>query len=215
MREAGEVEDFLLANFVAHAGVPAVVRFHQANDATASVPAEGLFDVVLVVGEEVRAFGRVGLGLHGDVVVPPEAGFQGGVDFWDVEVAAEVEEGGFGGWGEAVGGDVWFWESSSTHWDLKEARETTGDEVDGLEGEGVPGAEVADIPPEVGLFAIAAVKFQFRTKVDSRVGACEVFGQAQGWIVVAVVLKLLWDGWWSSLGKRDWWWNECGCSRLM
>ena len=73
--QAGEVEDFLLPDFVAHARVPAVVGFDKPHDSAAAVAAEGLLDVVLVVREEVRAFGGVGLRAHGDVVAPSEAGF--------------------------------------------------------------------------------------------------------------------------------------------
>lgn len=99
--EAGEVEDLLVADFVAHARVPAVVGLDEPDDAGARGAGEGGGGVGLVVAQEVGAFGGVacGGGAHGDVVGPAQAGFERGVDFWEVEVAAEFEESGFRGWG--------------------------------------------------------------------------------------------------------------------
>ena len=42
-----------------------------------------------------------------------------------------------------------FSEGGGGHGDLEEAREAAGVGVDGIEGKGVPGAQVADVPPEV------------------------------------------------------------------
>ena len=97
VREPGEVEDLFLAYLVAHARVPAVVGFDEPDDAAAAIAAEGLLDVVLVVGEEMGALGGVGLGAHRDVVFPSETGFQRGVDFGGVEVTADFEELGLRG----------------------------------------------------------------------------------------------------------------------
>lgn len=100
--QPGEVEDFFLPDLVPHAGVPAVVGFDQADDAAARVAGKGLLDVVLVVGDEVRAVGFVRLlGEHRDVVGAAQADFERVVHFRAVVVAAEVGEGGFRGGLEA------------------------------------------------------------------------------------------------------------------
>lgn len=73
-----------------------MVGFHQPDHAAAPVAAEGLLDVVLVVGYEVRAVGLVGRGgAHGDVVVAAEPDFERGVYFGAVVVPAELGEAGF------------------------------------------------------------------------------------------------------------------------
>lgn len=58
-----------MPDFVSHARVPAMVGFHEPDDAAASVAVKGLLDVVLVVGDKVRPVGFVGLCSHRDVVV--------------------------------------------------------------------------------------------------------------------------------------------------
>ena len=95
VRQPGQVQHFFLPDLVPHARVPAVVGFDQADDAAAAVAREGLLDVVLVIGHEVRALGLVRLGPHRDVVVAAEADFERVVDFGGVVVAAKVSERGF------------------------------------------------------------------------------------------------------------------------
>ena len=108
-------------------------------------------------------------------------------------------------------GDVRFWKSGCSHGDLKEAGEAAGDAVDCFEGEVVPGAEIADVPPKVRLFAVAAVIFQLGAEVNGRVWSSEILGEAQYWVIVTMVLEFLRNDWWSTLLKRDWWWNERRC----
>lgn len=96
MRESGEVFDAPLAHFVAHARVPAVEGFDDADDAATTVARECLFVVVLVVGQEVGAVATFIGGAHGDVVWSSDGGFEGGADFWDKEGGVDVLEGGFG-----------------------------------------------------------------------------------------------------------------------
>ena len=185
--QSGQVEDFLLPDLVPHARVPAVVGFHQTDDAAAPVAGEGLLDVVLVVGDEVRAVGLVGLlRAHRDVVVAAETDFQGVVDLVGVVVAAEVSESGFGGRLEAGARDGGFGEGGCGNVDAEEAGEV-GDVADGGEVEVGPGAEVADVPPEMGLFAVSLVVVDFRYEVDGRIGTGEVFGDAQGFGIVVHV----------------------------
>jgi len=108
-----------------------------------------------------------------------------------------------------------FGEGGGAHGDLEEAREAAGNERDGLEVKGLPRAQVADVPPEVGLLAVAAVEFEFGAEVDSGVGAREVFGQGEGRVGVAVVLKFLGDDRGSALGNGDRWRDEGRCTGLM
>lgn len=192
-----------------------MVGFHQPDDAAAAVAAEGLLDVVLVVGEEMRSFRGVGLRAHGDVVAPPQAGFQCGVYLGDVEITAEIEQAGFGRGSEPVRWDAGFGQGGSAHGYMQEAREAAGDGVDGGEGESVPGAEVADVPPEVGLLAVAAVEFQLGAEVYGGVRTGEVFGETEGWIVIAMILELFGDCGRSTSREGDWRRDEGGCSRLV
>lgn len=93
--------------------------------------------------------------------------------------------------------------------------EAARDEGDGLEIEGLPGAQVADVPPEVGLLAVAAVEFEFGAEVDGGVWAREVFGQGEGRVGVAVVLELLGDYRGGTLGNGDRRRDEDGCAGLV
>lgn len=112
-------------------------------------------------------------------------------------------------------GDLGFGEGGGAHGDLEEAREAAGDERDGLKVEGLPRAQVADVPPEVGLLAVAAVEFEFGAKVDGGIWAREVFGQGEGWVGVAVILEFLGDHGGSALGNGDGWRDEGRCTGLM
>lgn len=112
-------------------------------------------------------------------------------------------------------GDVGFGEGGGTHGDLEEAWEAAGDERDGLEIEGLPGAQVADIPPKMRLLTVAAVEFELGAKVDGGVRACEVFGQGEGRVGIAVVLKFLGDDRGRALGNGDRRRDEGGCTGLV
>lgn len=114
-----------------------------------------------------------------------------------------------------MGGNVRLREGGGGHSNLKELGEAAGDEGDGLQGEGLPGAKIADVPPKVGLLAIAAVEFEFGAKVNGWVRAREVFSKRENGVDVAVVLELFWDDRRSALGDVDRWWNEGGCAGLM
>lgn len=84
-----------------------------------------------------------------------------------------------------------------------------------MEIKGLPGAQVADVPPEVGLLAVAAVEFEFGAEVDGGVWAREVFGQRDGWVGVAVVLEFLGNDRGGTLGNGDRRRDEDGCAGLV
>ena len=98
VREPGEVFDAPLAHFVAHARVPAIKGLDDADDAAAAITRQRLLEVVLVVGQEVRAVTAFVGGAHREVVWGSNGGFEGGADFWDEEGGVDVLEGGFGRW---------------------------------------------------------------------------------------------------------------------
>ena len=191
VREALQVLDAGLAELVAHARVPAVKGLDEADDAAAAVAAEDVFGVVLVVGEEVRAVAVAGLvGAHRDVVELALGDFEGGVDFDGVEVAVDFEKGGFGLRLEAGRGDLREGQAGCADGDVEELRKTR-DGADGGEGEGVPGAEVTDIPPAMGSEAAAAVDEVNGHGIDGRAAAGEVVVERDGGVVFGDELELL------------------------
>lgn len=105
MGEVREVFDVGLALAVAHACVPDVVGFDEADEAAAAVAAEGLGRVVGVGGEEVGAVFAGVFGLHGDVAGVALAGFDGGVDLGGVEARDDVLEAALVGGFERGGAD--------------------------------------------------------------------------------------------------------------
>lgn len=163
-----------------------MVRFDEADDAPTPVAVKCLLDVVLVVGDEVWAVGFVGLRAHRDVVVAAQADLERIIDFLGVVVTAEICEGGFGGRLQAGAGDGRLGEGGGGDVDAEEAGEV-GNGADGGEIEAGPGTEVADIPPKVGLLAIALVVIYFGNKVDGGVGTGEVFGDTEGFGIVVYV----------------------------
>jgi len=108
-----------------------------------------------------------------------------------------------------------FGEGGGAHGDLKKAREAARYEGDRLKVEGLPGAQVADVPPEVGLLAVTAVEFEFGTEVDSGIRAREIFSQGEGRVGVAVVLEFLGDDGGCALGNGDRWRDKGGCAGLV
>jgi len=165
VREVREVFDVRLALAVTHARVPDLVGLDEADEAAAAVAADRLRGVVGVGGEEVRAvFGGV-FGSHGDVAGVALAGFDGGVDFRGVVPGDDVLEGalvdgfeggvGDGGGGEGGGFDGDVEEAGGGGAGGEDAAGEAGDVADCGEGEVVPGAEVADVPPAVGVDAVA------------------------------------------------------------
>jgi len=197
VREVREVADVGLALAVAHAGVPDVVGFDETDEAAAAVAAEGVGGVVGVGREEVRAVVAAVLGLHGDVAGVALAGFDGGVDLGGVVARDDVLEaalvGGFEG-GGADGGDG---EGGGFDGDVEEARlrfrgredaaGEAGDGADGLEVEVFPGAQVADVPPAVGVDAGA--DGEAGHEADGGVAARQVFGDGGGGAVGTLQLR--------------------------
>lgn len=191
VREALQILDAGLAELVAHARVPAVKGLDEADDAAAAVAAEDVIGVVLVVGEEVRAVAVAGfLGAHRDVVELALGDFEGGVDFGGVEVAVDFQQRGFGLRLEAGRGDLREGQAGCADGDVEELREAR-DGADGGEGEGVPGAEVADVPPAVGGEAAPAVDEVDGHGVDGRAAAVEVVVERDGGVIFGDELKLL------------------------
>lgn len=126
-----------------------MVGLDKANDATATIAGECLLDVVLVIRQEVGAFGSVWLWTHGDVILPTKGTFESRVDFRAVVVAAKVEEGGFRARREAMRGDSRFWEGRGFDINVKKLGEAVGDGIDGFEGDSIPSAQITDVPPEM------------------------------------------------------------------
>ena len=87
---------------------------------------------------------------------------------------------------EAGARDGRFGESGGWNVDAEEAGEVW-DVADGGEVEVSPGTKVADIPPEMGLFAVSLVVVDFRYEIDRRIGTRKVFGNAQGFGIVVHV----------------------------
>ena len=95
-----EVVDFALGALVAHACVPVVVGFDDADDAGAGAMGHDAAagEVGGVVGGEVGAVFWGALGGHGDVALVALAGLEGSVDFGGVELGEKVVQVAVRGW---------------------------------------------------------------------------------------------------------------------
>ena len=135
MGEAGEVERLLAVFLFAHAGAPDFPGFDEADDAAA---AEGVGFVVGVGGLVERTVFSVALGSHGDVVLVALAGFEGCVDFGDVECGQDVLKFAFVGDLDYRLTAMRLWESHGRNGNIEKAgaffavRET-GDSLNGFE----------------------------------------------------------------------------------
>ena len=149
--EAGEVERLFAVFLLAHAGAPDFEGFDEADDAAA---AEGVGFVVGVGGLVEGAVFAVALGSHGHVVLVALAGFEGCVDFGDVEGGEDVVEFAFVGDLEHGLTAVGLWESYGRNRHVEKAgaffavRET-GDGLDGFDAEIFPCLQISDVPPAV------------------------------------------------------------------
>ena len=92
--EGGQVEDFTVANLVAHARVPAVKGHYQTNNTATAVASYSIVNIVLVVGNKVWTI-LGSPGTHGDMVELAHADFQSGVDFSGVEISVNTDKGCF------------------------------------------------------------------------------------------------------------------------
>ena len=119
MGETEEVEDFFVWGLDTHAGVPALIRLDNADDATFPITEDHLGDVVFVVGDEAGAI-TVFADAHGDVAVSTERDFEGCVDFDHVKVTNEVDKGRFRLRSERTEGDVGLREGGSVDGNAKE-----------------------------------------------------------------------------------------------
>ena len=172
LRQSGEVEDFAVADFVAHARVPPVKGHDQPNDAAASVARYGVVDVVLVVCNKVRAiFGA--FGTHGDMVELTLADLEGCVNFGRVKVSVDGCEGCFGLGLESGLGDDGHGKRGGADVDAEEFVEI-GNGFDGLKVEAFPDLEVSDIPPRMHLMASSKYNVELGDEVYRRIGSREI-----------------------------------------
>ncbi len=190
LRQRGQVEDLPLADFVTHARVPPVERFDQADDPAPAVPRERALDVVLVIGDEVRAvFGP--FGPHAHVVELALEDLERRVDFGREEIAMDRDQFGLRARLEAGRGDVGHREGAGADVDVEELVEVR-DRFDRFQVEAVPDVQVADVPPRVHLLPAAEDNVDLmRHEVDRGVGPGEVLGEVGGRVVFRHELELL------------------------
>lgn len=167
VREAGKVFDPTLAHFVAHAGVPSVKGLDDTDDATATIARERFLEVVLVVGDEVRSVASL-VGTHGEVILAVDRGAEGGADFGTIKGRIYILQSGFRGRMQARVGDGWVAQGSSFDLDIEQVVEA-GYSHHGFKVEVVPCREIADVPPEVRVLAVA-------------VHDVDTFDEVHGWV---------------------------------
>lgn len=150
--ETLQVENLLWGALTAHPRVPLVVALDEADDAAAGVAVDGLLVVGGVAGDEVGLGTHARVGLEGTHhhVGGALGDLEGSVDLGGVVVRVDVVEGGLVLWLESLAAGLG--EERRGDWDFEEG-EDRWEGSDGGDVEVGPGAEVADVPPEVGVCA--------------------------------------------------------------
>ncbi|KAB8339091.1 hypothetical protein FH972_022027 [Carpinus fangiana] len=141
----------------AHARVPGRVGLDEADDAAAAVAHDGALEVVLVVGHKVgllvggRGLRLVAVGVDGQVRIA-KSDFEGCVDLGGIVVDVAVVESGHT---VGIGSDAAGLSKGRLGDRELEQAGNAGDCLHRLEAKVRPGAQVADIPPEVGVLQAA------------------------------------------------------------